>query len=217
MTDQLFYVGIGGEKRPYSLVRRSQFWKNVVKKYGYRVEVKHENLDWQQACDLEIQYIKEYGRQDKGTGVLVNQTDGGDGSTGHIGYWNGKKNPSVGYYNKIYPRRSWVGRKHTDETKKKIGLKSKGRIAHNKGKPGKKWTEEHRAQHIARLTGHKCSEETKRKMSEASKGKKKNYPNWNIRLKGLGIIKTSEETKLKLSKALKLAWEKRKVAATAAC
>jgi len=89
----IFYVGIGNKKRPYSKRSRSQFWKNIVNKYDYLVEVVHSDLKLDEALDLERYYIKLFGRLDTGSGSLVNLTDGGEGSDGY---------------------------KHSDETKAKI-------------------------------------------------------------------------------------------------
>ena len=89
----IFYVGIGNKKRPYSKRSRSQFWKNIVNKYDYLVEVVQSDLKLDEAFDLERYYIKLFGRLDTGSGSLVNLTDGGEGSDGY---------------------------KHSDETKAKI-------------------------------------------------------------------------------------------------
>ncbi len=81
-TNEVFYIGIGNEKRPYSKKNRNQYWKNIVNKVGYRVEIIQENLSWEVACKLEKQLIKKYGRKDLNEGTVVNMTDGGDGTTG---------------------------------------------------------------------------------------------------------------------------------------
>lgn len=83
ITNEVFYVGIGNRKRPYSKRSRSIFWKNIVAKYGYSVEVVHENLSFDEACELEVRYINNFGRLDIGTGILVNLTNGGEGSDGY--------------------------------------------------------------------------------------------------------------------------------------
>jgi len=33
----IFYIGIGNARRPYDFYKRSNYWKNVVAKYGYKV------------------------------------------------------------------------------------------------------------------------------------------------------------------------------------
>jgi hypothetical protein len=77
---EIFYVGIGDSARPYSHNNRNNYWHNIVEKYGYRVEIIKESLDWGDACKLEILEIKKFGRKDLGLGPLVNLTDGGDGT-----------------------------------------------------------------------------------------------------------------------------------------
>lgn len=78
-NNEVFYVGIGSEKRPYKKHSRSSFWQNIVGKSDYDIEVLAKNLSWEDACELEVFMISEYGRRDLGLGNLVNLTDGGDG------------------------------------------------------------------------------------------------------------------------------------------
>jgi hypothetical protein len=80
---EVFYVGIGDKKRPYSKSNRSKFWKDTVNKYGYFIEILYNNLTWEDACELESFLIKLYGRKDLKTGSLVNLTDGGEGTLNH--------------------------------------------------------------------------------------------------------------------------------------
>ena len=47
------------------------------------IVIKDELLE-QEAFNLEMQLIEQYGRQDKGTGILLNKTNGGDGVSGNI-------------------------------------------------------------------------------------------------------------------------------------
>jgi len=79
---EIFYIGIGNNKRPYIKSTRSSFWKNEVNKHDYIIEILSDNLNWESAQEAEIQLIKLYGRRDLGLGNLVNLTDGGDGSPG---------------------------------------------------------------------------------------------------------------------------------------
>lgn len=85
IKQEVFYVGIGlSGIRPYKLSSRTKHWKNIVKKYGYDVVIIHDNLTYDEASELEIKYIKQIGRHDKGLGPLVNNTDGGDGIRGYV-------------------------------------------------------------------------------------------------------------------------------------
>jgi hypothetical protein len=54
----------------------------VVPKNKARRKILHENLTEDEAFSLEINLISEYGRKDLGTGILRNQTNGGDGASG---------------------------------------------------------------------------------------------------------------------------------------
>jgi len=79
-TNKVFYVGIGKTRaRSKSTISRNKFWWSIVNKVAYDIEIVHNDLSWDEACKLEIKYIKEFGRRDLGLGELVNMTDGGDG------------------------------------------------------------------------------------------------------------------------------------------
>ena len=82
----IFYVGIGNPSRAYSKspASRSVVWSRTVKKYGYYVEVILEDLEWEDACEIETYLIEKFGRRDLKKGSLVNLTDGGEGAQGHI-------------------------------------------------------------------------------------------------------------------------------------
>ena len=99
--------------------------------------------------------------------------------TGHIPWNKGKQNllseetrKKMGY---------WKGKKHSEETRKKISKSNKG----------KKFSEEHRKKLSKSATGRILSEEHRKKMSERMKGKP-----------GLHLgMKHSEESKKKMSAA----------------
>lgn len=82
-TSEVFYIGVGTQKR-FKRARtkddRNEFWHNIVNKYGFEYEILSDNLAIEDAKELEILLIKEYGRRDLGVGTLVNLTDGGDGT-----------------------------------------------------------------------------------------------------------------------------------------
>ena len=86
-TNEVFYVGISTQdnyRRASRTAQRSDFWKNVIKKTGWRVDIVFDNLTWEEACDKEKELISLYGRKDLGVGTLVNHTNGGDGSYGRV-------------------------------------------------------------------------------------------------------------------------------------
>jgi len=105
-NNKVFYIGMGFPKRPYTVSGRSKYWNNIVNKHGYYINVLASNLSKQAADELEVFLIKEYGRIDLGTGILVNMTEGGEG------------------------RVSW---KMSDEQKNKLSNSRKGITAWNKG------------------------------------------------------------------------------------
>jgi hypothetical protein len=94
--NEVFYIGIAEKKnkkfksfkiefeRAFQKICRNIHWKRIVKKTKYEVEIMLDELTWEEACKKETEFIHLYGRKDLGLGPLVNMTDGGDGSPGHI-------------------------------------------------------------------------------------------------------------------------------------
>lgn len=120
IKQEIFYVGIGNKKRPCDRSGRTEWWKDTVKKYDYEVIIIYENLTWEEACELEIKYIKQIGRRDKGLGTLVNLTDGGDKSA--IGYKHTKEwKDNASIFQSTRKRLP-----HSKETKCKMSLKKLG-------------------------------------------------------------------------------------------
>ncbi|MGI9138481.1 MAG: hypothetical protein ACR2IM_05525 [Sediminibacterium sp.] len=113
-----FYIRIGSDnvyKRANTTKGRNKIWNDIVNKTDFDVEILLDNISWEQACKKEIEFIKLYGRKIDG-GILSNITKGGDGVLG-------LKN------NKLIERNKsgiWKGKKHTEETKLLMSLKSKG-------------------------------------------------------------------------------------------
>lgn len=78
-NNEVFYVGIGNNKRPYNKTGRGNEWKKYAESilFNYDVEILFDNLDYGQASLKEKELISKYGRKDKGLGTLLNKTDGG--------------------------------------------------------------------------------------------------------------------------------------------
>jgi hypothetical protein len=84
-NNKVFYVGIGKYgHRPYSLNNRNRHWKSITNKSDYTVEILARDISYEDAKELEVFLIKSYGRLDLGNGLLVNMTDGGEGTHGLI-------------------------------------------------------------------------------------------------------------------------------------
>lgn len=80
-TNKIFYVGIGSDNsytRANSIKGRNDWWYRIIAKADYKVEILHDNLTWNEACEKEVELIKQIGRKQDG-GTLVNLTKGGDG------------------------------------------------------------------------------------------------------------------------------------------
>jgi group I intron endonuclease len=143
-TNEIFYIGIGkSNKRAHSKYDRSMLWNRYVNKFGYYVEILHENISWEDACNLEIFYIKKYGRINNSTGILVNLTNGGDGIKGYS-HTNETKEllRKLKTGNKLTAEHiaiiklSNTGRKHTQETLHKMSVSQLGEKNHMWGKNG---------------------------------------------------------------------------------
>jgi hypothetical protein len=96
-TNEIFYVGRGTVSnkasgkchkntfsRAYVKHDHNKYWMRITEKTPWRVEIVEDYLSWDKSIDMEIHYIKFYGRKDINEGSLVNFTDGGEGSIGVI-------------------------------------------------------------------------------------------------------------------------------------
>lgn len=125
-TNEVFYVGIGKtEKRAYRKDNRTQYWKRIVEKVGYTVNIIYKDIEHQEAKKIEILLIEKYGRKDLGTGNLVNLTDGGEGTLGSIKSEETKQKMSEKQKGE---KNHFFGKTHLEEAKQKISEASKGKM-----------------------------------------------------------------------------------------
>ena len=118
-----FYIGISKKdsinyERAYNFDyrHRNLHWTNIFNKTEIEVEILFENITYEFAKQKEIEFIKLYKRILDG-GILANLTEGGDGVLGF-------KNPKLAERNKLG---IWKGKKHTEETKRIMSIKSGSR------------------------------------------------------------------------------------------
>lgn len=121
-----FYVGKGKhyDSRVPRMERqdtRSIFWKHVAEKHGWYSDIIAEFDTEQEAFECERSVIKFFGRRDKGTGILVNLTDGGEGNAGTFFTEERRRKMSAG--RKGIPVSAEVRKKMSDAAKKRKGRK----------------------------------------------------------------------------------------------
>ena len=161
-TSEVFYIGVGVQKkfkRARTKDNRNEFWHNVVNKHGFEYEILAKGLNKEDAKELEVLLISEYGRRDLGKGNLVNLTDGGDGTL-ELSEESCKKISEALRGEKHY----LYGKSPSEEHLKNMSLSHKGDKNGFYGKTHSEETKE--AQRIIKL-GKKASKETTDKMSKS--------------------------------------------------
>lgn len=106
-----YYIGKGTSHRAY--IKRRRGIKPPKDKN--RILILKDNLTEQDAFKHEIYMISVFGRKNNNTGILLNQTDGGEGVSGYSHTEEFKRNRSIAYTGR-------VRKPHTEETKQKIRL-----------------------------------------------------------------------------------------------
>ena len=168
-----FYVGKGKNNRwkpSEHLYPKNGYLNNKIKKIGANNTIVcclNQRFTEEIGFHYECKLISLIGRQDLNTGPLINLTDGGEGIT----------NCSESSKEKL--RRYRLGKKHTEEEKKKISKASRGE---NNGFYHKEHTQA-----------------TKLKISQANSGRKP----WNYNITGYKNKPCSEERKIKVRESVK--------------
>ncbi len=155
-----YYIGIGNPRRPYTGRRRCGRPPSRD-----RIIILHENLEWEEACRIEKELIAFYGREDLGTGILRNLTDGGEGAV----------NPSKETREKMSESRSgenhpMFGKSPSKETREKLSKSKSGENNPMFGKSHSKETREKLSKSKSGennpMFGKSHSEETRKKLSK---------------------------------------------------
>lgn len=153
-----YYIGKGSGKRKNAL-HKGRSGKVVIQvPPEERVLILKNNLTEEEAFKHEAYMIGVLGRKDLGTGILRNQSNGGEGSSGHTKSEEWKKAQSE-FLKKNNPM-------HNPETLEKM----------RQSKIGSKQSQEtinKRAETIRKNGGVKLTPEQKKKISEGNKGKPK--------------------------------------------
>jgi hypothetical protein len=173
-----YYVGKGKGKRAYSPDR------TTPRPSKDKIVFPYTNLTEEESFQREKELIAEYGRKDNGTGILRNLTDGGEGASGVLVSEETRKkislagkNPSAETIEKR--KRAFAGYKHSPESRAKI---TEGQLK--------------------RFSINPFSDETKKKISQTSKGRKLS-PETKARMSQSRMgMKISEERRKKISQSL---------------
>jgi hypothetical protein len=185
---KIFYVGKGKGNRMYDHATdsrsnkcRNKHLQGTIRKIEKaREKVVYKkiavNLAEAEAHRMEIELIAFYGKRVDASGILVNLSDGGEGTSGYRHTEEAKRKVSAAHKGNTYRR----GKKMTPEQCQQMSEARKGKPGNRKGKPASEETRmKLRAwrvmQESSAMKGKHHSEETKAKISEAKKG----TPSWN--------------------------------------
>lgn len=164
-TNRVFYVGKGHGNRYKDRSMRNRYFNNVVCKIGMeniRIEIIENNLNEADAFEREKYYIQYY--RDSGH-ELTNMTSGGEGSSDWYSFLSDAEKDAHRERSK-----SFLGKHHTEETKRKMSQSMTG-IKHNLSEETRKKLSDFAKSHPAYFKGRHHTDETKRKLREAHLGK----------------------------------------------
>jgi len=195
---QVFYIGIGKkENRSKEKFGRSKHWHSVVKKYGYKIQITHKDICWEEACKIEQYLISFYGRKDLKKGELVNKTDGGEGAINLI--------VSEEIRQRYRKERKGIPRPYKNEEQRKAAQERASLMFKGK-KLDKPRSEEYKLKLSLATKGKKMppvTQETRLKLSVAGKGKKRSLKT-REKMKLSNKRTHKEETRKKISETKKI-------------
>lgn len=155
-----FYVGKGSKRRKEASSPRNQYTSRKIKKIQ-RVKGNHitlmicNNISEDYAFEIEILLTRLIGRNDLGNGPLLNMTEGGGGTAGHIRSAETRARMSVANKGKVLSM----------EHRRKLSESHKGKTINENQRQGLEIGRE-------KSNREPRSAEYRRKLSEAKKGKK---------------------------------------------
>ena len=156
--NKVFYIGKGSKDRYKDLSMRNKHFLNIVNLLGMeniRIDILESNLEEKEAFEKEIYYISYFKEQGH---PLTNLSTGGEGSSG---WFDNLSEEEKEKHREI--SKSFLGKKHTEETKNKI------RNSHYGIKPSNETKEKLRQAALGRESywkGKKLPEEIKKKISQ---------------------------------------------------
>lgn len=157
-TRDIFYVGIGNDiRRAYRNEGRNDHWTKVYNKYGKVVDIIAQDISLDAAKEMEKHLIASLKDS------LCNKTLGGEG------FFGGTHSEET----KEKLRIANTGKKLSDETKQKIGEKSKGHPNYLKSH-----TEEAKIKISAAFKGKKRSEHFCQRVKESKQGYRPHPSSW---------------------------------------
>lgn len=163
-TNKVFYIGKGHGNRYKDMSMRNKYFLNVVNKVGkenIQINIIESNLSEDVAFEREKYYIKYYKENGH---PLTNMTNGGEGSSNWYEFLSEEEKEKHKEISK-----SFLGKKHTEETKRKMSQSAMGRSIMTED--GRKRLSEYAKNRPVWFKGHKHTEETKQKLREQRLGK----------------------------------------------
>lgn len=161
----VFYIGKGSGNRYKDMSMRNKYFLNVVNKVGkenIKIDILVDNLSEEEAFEKEKYYISYYRKLGH---PLTNISDGGEGSSG----WYDKLSEEEKMKHKEISK-SFLGKTHSEETKQKMRESMTG-LKHNFSEEGMASLKKHVKEREPYWKGKHLSEESRKKISDARKGK----------------------------------------------